>query len=416
MNDLLTTKATLAESVRRQVTAGGAQIDHPAELVPTVIGGAINKANSDSVYAAAMKARPIANFAQSVRMTGKYGTPYDVPRKWSDGATMTVRDRIASGKLSIPSDPKMSTNTLLPDWQNLWEAVRLDISIRKMEKPTVRQFLYNEIQAPNASRTMNISELFPFGVVFDENNGEGQAVPQGETIGGQYGTVDINIYAAGFTWTLLAELFDESMDMGRLSEAVATGYNGKRDDIAIDPITAYAYGSAGTAKHTAAATLAGANRQELLYLTIEDAIDDLASRTDPVTGRKISATDLVVLASEYDARHISRVAQGLPSVNERSYPALSEISRVIGYDGETINLRDRTVTYDGITSGTAYIVKRNRYMVIPVKRNLQVEVDPMPDVRTLARQERAYWFAEGVYHGGDDGIGSFVQKITLPTW
>jgi len=33
---------------------------------------------------------------------------------------------------------------------------------------------------------------------------------------------------------------------------------------------------------------------------------------------------------------------------------------VIGYDGETINLRDRTVTYDGITSGTAYIVKRNR--------------------------------------------------------
>jgi hypothetical protein len=213
---------------------------------------------------------------------------------------------------------------------------------------------------------------------------------------------------------LLAELFDESMDMGRLSEAVATGYNGKRDDIAIDPITAYAYGSAGTAKHTAAATLSGANRQELLYLTLENAIDDLASRTDPVTGRKISATDLVVLASEYDARHISRVAQGLPSVNERSYPALSEISRVIGYDGETINLRDRTVTYDGITSGTAYIVKRNRYMVIPVKRNLQVEVDPMPDVRTLARQERAYWFAEGVYHGGDDGIGSFVQKSPCP--
>jgi hypothetical protein len=146
--------------------------------VPTVIGGAINKANSDAVYAAAMKARPIANFAQSVRMTGKYGTPYDVPRKWSDGTVMTVRDRIASGKLSIPSDPQMSTNTLLPDWQNLWEAVRLDISIRKMEKPTVRQFLYNEIQAPNASRTMNISELFPFGVVFDENNGEGQAVPR----------------------------------------------------------------------------------------------------------------------------------------------------------------------------------------------------------------------------------------------
>jgi hypothetical protein len=95
MNDLLTTKATLAESVRRQVTAGGAQIDHPAELVPTVIGGAINKANSDAVYAAAMKARPIANFAQSVRMTGKYG---DSVRRSSQMVRWRGHDRTGSDR------------------------------------------------------------------------------------------------------------------------------------------------------------------------------------------------------------------------------------------------------------------------------------------------------------------------------
>ena len=408
MDNLLVTKDTLKEEFQRRVSNGGASIE-PVGLTAPVIGGRISKANDDAVYKAAMAASPIG-YQPVFRAVGKYGSAFDIPRKWNDGTTMSVRDRIARGKLKLPREPQASTNTLMPDWENLWEAVRLDLSVRKAAMPSIRQFIYRELQRPNASRTMNISELFPYGVVFEENNGEGQSVAQGETRGGQYDSVDIKIYAAGFTWSLLAELFDNSLDMGQLNDAVAVGFNARRDDLAIDPILNFSYAGAG---QTAAATLSGANRQELLYLTLEDAIDDLGERTEPITGRKIDVSNCVVLASELDARHIARVAQGLPSTNERAYPSLSEINRVLGYHGETIPLRDRTVTYSGVPNGTAYLIVPNRYMAIPIKRNMMVEVDMQPDVRTLSREERAYWFAEGIY---TEGIQYFVQEITLPTW
>ena len=53
------------------------------------------------------------------------------------------------------------------------------------------------------------------------------------------------------------------------------------------------------------------------------------------------------------------------------------------------------------------------YMEIAVKRDLVVEVDTQPDVTTLTREQRAYWFAEAVW---TEGIQYFIQEITLPTW
>jgi hypothetical protein len=52
-------------------------------------------------------------------------------------------------------------------------------------------------------------------------------------------------------------------------------------------------------------------------------------------------------------------------------------------------------------------------MEIAVKRDLVMEMDQTPDVKTLAREERAWWFAEGVWY---EGIQYFVQEITLPAW
>ena len=43
-----------------------------------------------------------------------------------------------------------------------------------------------------------------------------------------------------------------------------------------------------------------------------------------------------------------------------------------------------------------------------------MEIDKTPDVRTLAREQRAWYFVEAIYNSV--GIDSFVQKITLPTW
>lgn len=340
----------------------------------------------------------------------KYGSAFDIPRVCATMSKHAGKEVLMSVREMIARDVYMSSNTIPTDWQSLWDAMRIDISIRKAALGTVRENFYNIMNMPNSDKVFKATEFYPYGVVFEENNGEGQAVTQGESKGGQFESIEHLVYATGFTWTLLGELFQGSIDAQRISDAVLLGYNAKQDDLSVSPITAYSY--SGT-QQTAAATLSGANRQELLYLTLENAIDDLADREDPITGRNIMADDLKILAHPEDARHISRVIGGLPSVNERMYPSISEITSIVGYDGETIDLRSKSVAYAGVTKGTCYLIKKNRYMNIGIKRGLTLESDMTPDVKTLAREERAWYFVEGQQVSG---LPYFVQEITLPTW
>lgn len=340
----------------------------------------------------------------------KYGSAFDVPQPCATMSKGQKTPVIMSVREMIDKRVFMSSNSIPADWQTLWDALRIDISIAKAAMGTVRENFYNILNMPNSDKVFKATEFYPYGLTFELNNGEGQAVEQGETRGGQVESIEHLVYAAGFTWTLLAELFNGSIDPQRISNAVMLGYNAKQDDLSIAPILAYSYSGA---QQTAAATLSGANRQELLYLTLENAIDDIAARVDPVTKREIMADQLVILAHPEDARHISRVINGLPSTNERIYPSISEISGIVGYDGETIDKRATSVVYTGVTKGKCYLAKKNRYMNIGIKRGLTLEVDQRPDVKTLSREERSWYFVEGQQ---TTGIANFIQEITLPTW
>ena len=345
----------------------------------------------------------------------KYGGAIHVPQKWSDGRVESAFARVTSGRFEKTAKAAVTGNTLLPDWAQLWDAMRMDITIRKNANPTVRQFLYNIYNRPDADRTNKLTEMLPYGIVFDLYNGTGQGVRQGDKGEGQVGTVDINIYAAGFTWDLLASLFDKSLDMTMLADSVAVGYNAKLDDLAVKPIFSADYSTAGTAKHTAAVSGSSLGREELFYKTLSNALDGLGARVDPVTKKKIDPSGSYLLCSGNVARHASKVINGLP-MNSGNAPlgAISEIAGIVVYDGETIIGRDGNTVYDGVGDTYAYIVKPNRYMDIVVKRGLTTEIDTQPDVKTLAQEERAYYFAEGIYNA--EGLTNFVQKITLPVW
>lgn len=412
-SNLLVSKKSLRSEAKSLIESGKAPGMKLVDFSRSKIGGSLTKMDEPAKFKAiaGMTARDmVASGVQPVfQFSGKYGGGFHVPMKWSDDSVMSVYDRIRDGKFS------MASNTLPVDWANLWDALRIDVSIRKAARGTIRQFIYNITENPNFTRTVNPTEISPFGIIFEENNGHGQAVPQGETVGGGFDAITILIYAAGFTWDLIAELFDLTITPERISDAVMVGEDALKDDIAISPILNFSY--AGV-QQTAAATLSGANRQELLYLTLEDALDDLGDRTDPVTDRALNVNDVVVLAHPFDARHIARVASGLPSTNERVYSAISEIGQVIAYDDEVIRQRAKTTTYSGVTKGTAYMIipasaVEQTYMEIAVKRDLVIEIDERPDVKTLSREERAYWFAEGIW---TEGIQYFIQEITLPTW
>ena len=200
--------------------------------------------------------------------------------------------------------------------------------------------------------------------------------------------------------------------MTMLADGVAAGYNAKLDDLAIKPILDYNYGSAGDAKHTNKATTNNAGRQELLYDTLEDAIDDLAKRADPVTKKKIDPSGSYLLCSGNVARHAARVVNGLPQTEgNKRLGAISEIAGIVAYDGDTIPCRDGDKIYDGVD--TCYLVKPNRYMDIIVKRGLTTEID------TSGRQDPCTGRARLLFRRRylqQRGLANFVQKITLPTW
>lgn len=408
----ITTRESLYADMEARFKAGEKlhlQTDECARVVPTLFGGpkAIQTMGKDKAFKMMDATKPISSTTPII-VTGKYRNGFEVPFVATGENTQSVRDMIVAGKFAANS---------LPDvWQNFWDAQRIDLTIKKTLHQTVRQFFYEIMSTPNATPIMELREMFPYAFEFKENNGEGQAVPLGQKRLGQKDLMSFFLKATGFTFTLMADLYDATFDMAKVNDGVAMAYALTRDNDAMSPILAYDYsinvnGDAQSGPHVDAAM----KRQELLYCTLEDAIDDLSERTDPlITDKKIDANGLVLLCNSYDARHIARVLNGLPSVNERSYPGISEVSRIVAYDTNYIDFEDHTNTFTGVTKGKCYLVKPNRYMKIAVKRDLTMEVDEKPDVLTLARAQRAWYYAEAIYN--EIGIANFIQEVTLPAW
>lgn len=312
----------------------------------------------------------------------------------------------------LESGLSMEGNSLVPNWESLWDAMRIDLTIRKLSRPTVREFIYDVRDTPNATRTMTPQEMFSHYLVFKENNGTGQSVHQGEIRAGQYDTMTQKIYAAGLLIDLMTVLFGRNYTDTSVNDAVAIGEAGLKDELALAPIFAYSYSGA---QQTAANTTSGATREELLYKTMQDAIDAFSVRVDPITNREIGGEGLICLTSPLWARRIRDVIGGnrpaSPGIG--SYGSLDSISRVIGYEPETIVGTNETTSYTACPAGKAYLIKPNRRMIIAIKRNMQLNVNMNPNPATLAQEQKAWWFAEAMYNAG---IADFIQEVTLSAW
>ncbi len=403
------TKAAMAAELAK----AGPNFSNPVALAETVIGGRYKTLSQGALYDKAFgKVRRLGPSGVDYSSMAQYGGAIHVPMKWADGKTGSVFERVSASRNSASPMAAFTGNTLIPDWNQLWDAMRMDITVRKNALPVMRGMFYNIYNRPDADKSNKLTEMLPYAIVFDEYNGTGQPVRQGDKGEGKVGNVDIKIYAAGFMWDLLAEMFDKSLDLTALNDAVAVGYNAKQDALAFAPILAGTYAGAAT---TAAVATSGLGREELLHKTLVNAIDGLAKRKDPVTGREIDPSGVVMLCSGNVARHAQRVVNGLPQ-NTGNTPlgAISEISAIVAYDGDTIVNRDGDTVYSGVGDTYAYLVKKNRYLDIIVKQGLTTEIDMNPDVKTLAREERAYYFAEGLYSA--EGVANFIQRVTLPAW
>jgi len=402
----LITKRSLQEKNIEALKDGKIFVTNPVDVVVDNMGSRFRDIDEATQYKLLSAAKPIGNI-QNINFSGKYPTGFDVPLGKEN---ISINERMAMRKFA---QPNASSNTLMQDWQLFWESYKIDLTKGVHEYPYFGAEIYNENTNLDATKIIDIREMVDPVVIFRENNLEGQAVRQGELMGGSTDSVEHIAYAAGFTYTMLSKWYDKRLDMTKISRAVTRGHGALRNDLALSPIINFTYSGV---QQTPANNTAGAERQELLYLTLEDAIDGLKQRIDPSTGRKVVVNDLIVLTNEYDADNIVRVLSGFPEspLNTKRYPAIRNIRRVIGYDGEQFQLNNETISYGGIADKKAYmLVPKHPYMQISVKRGLVAFVDPIPDVKTLTQEQRAWVFAQGIWY---NGIQYIVQEITLPAW
>ena len=373
------------------------------QVTTPAIRGIYKTGDQDRMFQSMSGAKNIGSTPVGMAITGKYSSGFDIPLN----GRASINERIIKGQFSA------SGHTLPENWQDLFDALKMDLTIKKETNPTIRQLIYNVVDTPNATRLMKLTALMPYAFQFKTNTGNGDPVPLGEVRGKIEDTVEFFIKATGFTYTLLANLFDMALDMGRVNDGVSVSYNLQRDADAIDPILAYNYGAAGTAKHTDA-NATGANPQEKWYLTFMKAVDDLGKRKESIFGNTVKANDLILLCSSNVARHFNFIQGGFAITVDKKYPALDSISSVIVYDGDSIIFNDgKVLSFGGVGDTYAYLIKKNELMNIYIKRGLTVEADDTPDVLTLAQQEKAWYYSEAIYN---EGIKDYIQKITLPAW
>jgi len=402
-------RALLKHEIENKFSTGNKVVIPSREIVQVTtpaLRGIYKSGDQNRMFNAMQAAQPLGKRSSGLIMTGKYSSGFDVPVN----GRASINERIVKGEFST------SSHTLPANWEDFIDAIVIDLTMKKETQPSVRQFIYNMVDQPNATKIMRLQDMMPYAFQFKTNTGNGDPVPLGEIRGKVKDFVEFYIKATGFTYTLLASLFDMSLDMGRVNDGVNLSYNYQKDSDALLPIISYDYGVAGTAKHTAANAQADASSQLKTYLTYAQAIEDLSARKDSLFLNTIKANDLVLLCSSNDARHFRTIRGGFDSkgIADNKYPAIGEISTIVEYDGDFISFNDgKVLTFQGCTDRTAFLIKRNEFMNIYTKRGLTVEFDNNPSVLTLAQEEKAWYYSEAIYK---EGINDYIQKISLPAW
>lgn len=323
---------------------------------------------------------------------------------------------------------KMLKNAaMLPDdLLTLTDAIRLDITRRRLEEMDFTSMVNNEVMVPGAGPSVTLDEFLEWGAAMETIHGNNDPLPLVEHKSGATGSLVFDLYGVGDKTSLKEVIFSSLWDLERLNRAVARGYRAKRNDRnvlgqMVAKTTATGWDSA---QQQAADATASATKEELMYNTINAAINKLVGLNDPQTSQPIAASSGLTLAcNPKQMRAIERAIRGRLEVGGKGKPAnfsaLSEISQIIPYQGDTIYMGKKTYTYGGVASGKAYLfVPRIAYTV--VKRPLTMVMGE-GDVLNLEQTKRAWYAVDKAYDteffggsaGGTSGTG-YVVEITLP--
>jgi len=329
-------------------------------------------------------------------------------------------------------DRRTNISVFPEDYYTLIDKLRIDITRRRAEEMDYTSEFTQEIVNPGFSKSISLDEFLPFTGAFREITGANNTVPMIQQKTGVTGSVIQKLYALGHARTLEDELYNTDIyGMEKVQRAVTRAHTGLRNNLTLGVLIAKtaAAGFAASQQQAADAT-AGATKEELMYNTINGAIETLTKLLDPQTNQEIDVPRMVIACRPGDVRRINRAINGQLNVGGKGKPsnfaALTEISEIWPYRGDTLYVGKETISYAGIASNKAYLFvpgSAGAPAWTLTKRGLTQEVG-RGSVLQLSREERAWYFGQTSYieeflgsSSSTLGLGAgygWVVEITLP--
>jgi len=311
--------------------------------------------------------------------------------------------------------------------EELAQKVTVDIELGRDEIPLLYKSLYRTSTNPNYPRLLEANYLLYANVVFLQHF-EGQEVKFGTMASEQGVTVPILTYSAGFEWDEDVEIYDEGWRVEMANEAVGRAYNALLNHLHLSPIISYNYAGM-TNPNTSAALTPSGNEIEDIRATLRAALNDAAQNVD-ANGRKKAIRPTTVLCTTADAYKINDaltigdrpsigttaasgpidVLLGRTSDTAGPNPSVNQISSIIAYDGEDIEMGNMTWSYAGPSDGTVYLIQPRRNLFEFIKHDLRVDTERPADLSRLVAAQMVARARRGLLMSPDLS----VWEVTLP--
>ena len=328
------------------------------------------------------------------RMTVETPVPFIL-----DGKEYEVTKRIVNGEMETFDLAKpigeMLTFGSVENFKDLLKKVVLDVELGREQVPILYRPIYSKIEDKNLPPVIDAKWALGGVVVFTEHM-EGEEVKFGKLYAEQGPTARILTYSAGFEYTKEMKDFNQSFAIEIINQGIGEAYNALLNHIHLYPIIGFNYPAANK---TAYAGAAEDPAWVGIWKTIQAAKKDTAKAKRPGT---------VLLASSANEADIQMALEGGHVIEGTKYPAISNISAVVYYDGWEVTVGKKTYKYDGVTENKAYLIRPKRGFKELQKQDLRIEATRGDLTRLVENQIVGY-----AYRGVYAAIGENVQELTL---
>lgn len=320
------------------------------------------------------------------------------------GEMRTVTKRIVNGEMEImeltrPVGEMIVTPAGL---ENIVQKTVIDLELGRESVPLLYKPIYRPMEDPNFSNPVDVKGFAYATVVFLETM-EGETVKMGSYTVGDKAACPIVTYSGGLEWTEDMVEYNQTWAMSEASRSMGEAYNMKLNHIHFAPILEFNYaaknktGAVNNPQHDYIVNLRNTIKAGLVHAS-----------QDKITGTKSKRNPTILLAHSSKRWDIEECLQRM-TINGTIHPAISQISTLIFYDGDSITVGGKTYTYPGVDPDKAYLIDGQKYFRELVKHDLRVDATGA-DLKKLVANAIVGRSRRGVYAAPANA----VEELTLP--